>query len=139
METSGPHRSPSVKSRDGRRVAVPKACALDGFVEIASKSCGVTLGDVEPLRSLEVRTENSVYRMTVLEPRRGQILIQGGRRWPEPTKGRLLGSSFGGSFIKLGSIICGMRMELQVGGRRVVTSPVRQIEIEQDTALHGPF
>ncbi len=92
MKIQAPNTSPS---GDDGHVAVPKAHTLDGCVEIASRSPGVTLGDQEPLATVEVRTRHSVYRMTVLEPRRGEILIQGGRRWPQPTEGRLLGASFG--------------------------------------------
>ncbi len=136
MKTQAPNTSPS--GGDGH-VAVPKAHTVDGCVEIASRSPGVTLGDQEPLATVEVRTQHSVYRMTVLEPRRGEILIQGGCRWPQPTEGRLLGASFGHGLIKLGSIVCGMRMEILIGGRRIVTSRVLRIEVHNNPVLRGPF
>ena len=37
------------------------------------------------------------------------------------------GASVGGSFLKVGSIGIGLRMEILVDGRRIVTSPVRDI------------
>ena len=52
----------------------------------------------------------------------------GGRRvFPSLTPAHFSGASVGGSFLKVGWIGIGLRMEILVDGRRIVTSPVRDI------------
>ena len=94
---------------------------------------GVQLEQFEDLESLAVRTENSVYELTVLSRRTGEVLVRGGRFFPEWTRASLAGSSLGGSFLKLGGIYVGFSMELHHLRRRIITSPVRAIGL-----LEGP-
>ena len=54
-----------------------------------------------------------------------------------PVEAELAGSSFGGHFLKVKWIGVNMRMELQIEGQFIVTSPVRSVEI--DSSLPGPF
>jgi len=48
--------------------------------------------------------------------------------------GRMDGSGFGGSLLKVGWIGIGLRMEILAGDQRIVTSPVRDISIEPRTS-----
>ena len=67
----------------------------------------------------------------------GDVLVQGGRFFQEPTRARLTGASLGGSFLKLRGIYVGFSMELWCEGETVVTSPVQTIEqIDTDDARH---
>ena len=117
---------------------VPRRCTLDGFTTEVARADGVSLGELDALTTLLVRTLNSLYRVVVLEPPRPRILIQGGQFFPEPTEARLAGASFGGSMLKLSWFGCGLRMEVCSDGQRIVTSPVQSIEVQRDVSP-GPF
>jgi hypothetical protein len=77
--------------------------------------------------TITVRTENSTYEITVICGRTGEILIRGGRFFPEFTPARLAGSSLGGSFLKLRGIYAGFSMEVHFDKRLIITSRVRSI------------
>ena len=121
------------------QTTVPRQCTLDGFTREATVANGVGLAELDALTTLVVRTLNSSYRVVVLEPPRTGILIQGGKFFPEPTKARLAGASFGGSMLKLSWLGCGLRMEVCADGQRIVTSPVQSIAVEGNGNLPGPF
>ena len=116
---------------------VPRVCTLDGFAREIDRQGGVDLGGLESLTCLRIQTRNTEYKITVLAPADSRILLQGGRFAPTPIEAELAGSSFGGHFLKVKWIGVNMRMELQFGGRVIVTSPVRSVEI--DSSLPGPF
>ena len=111
---------------------VARAVTLDGFVEETGNIRGLYLRDVEPLTTLIVRTCNSCYRMIVSLGT--SAIVQGGRFFPDATPGRIDGSGFGGSFLKVGWIGIGLRMEIFADGQRIITSPVRDISVERCTS-----
>jgi hypothetical protein len=114
-------------------------CTLGGFVEAVSQTSGVDLTALDPLTILLVRTENSLYRITVREPHWGTVWVQGGSLFPETTGASLSGSSFGGSCLKLAWVGIGLHMEFHSDGRWIITSRVRSITIEPTSSLPGPF
>jgi hypothetical protein len=116
---------------------VPRVCTLDGFAQEIDRHGGVDLNGLEPLTCLRIRTHNTEYKITVLAPADSRVLLQGGRFAPRPVEAELAGSSFGGHFLKVKWIGINMRLELQIGGQCIVTSPVRSVEI--DSNLPGPF
>ena len=75
-------------------------------------------------------TRNSQYRLIVLDAGRYDVTVQGGALFPEATPAHLQGASAGGSLVRTGWIEVGLREELRVGPRRIITSPVRSITIE---------
>jgi len=115
---------------------VPRVATLDGFVDDAAGTPGVYLRDIEPLTTLTVHTCNSRYR--ILVSRDTSVIVQGGQFFPDPTPGRVDGSGFGGSLLKVGWIGIGLRMEIFADGQRIITSPVRDICIERcaSSVLH---
>lgn len=119
---------------DTSAVLVPRAATLDGFVAASSATEGIMLRDLDPLTTLLVRTCNSLYRIVISQDT--AVFVQGGQFFPEMTDARLDGSSFGGSFLKMGWIGVGLRMEIWAGGQRIVTSPVCAIDRESDTRSH---
>jgi hypothetical protein len=127
----GTTRTPTRRPREQGRW-IPRRATLDGFIAQLSGSNGVGLTSLEPLTALTVTTQNSTYRIVV----RGgtTVLVKGGRFFPEFTGARLAGSGLGGSLLKLDWIGVGLRMELWTAGRVIVTSPVRLIALEPDTA-----
>ena len=118
---------------------VPRRCTLDGYADEVSQAPGVDLTALDPITRLLVRTEHSLYRMTVRAPHRRAVWVQGGLFFPETTRACLSGSSFGGSCLKMGWVGIGLHMEFHYDGGWIITSRVRSIAMEQDASLPGPF
>ena len=90
---------------------------------------GVQLETLEDMQTLTIRTENSTYDITVISGRTGDILIRGGRFFPEFSPARLAGSSLGGSFLKLRGIYVAFSLEVHFDKRLIITSRVRKIAV----------
>jgi len=90
---------------------------------------GVQIDRREDMEKLAIRTWNSVYEITIIEGRSGEILLRGGQFFPELTPARLTGATLGGSFCKMRGIYVGFRMELSVNGQRIITTPVESIGV----------
>jgi len=90
---------------------------------------GVQLETMPDMAIFTVQTENSTYEVTVISGCAGDILIRGGRFFPEFTEARLAGSSLGGSFLKLRGIYVGFSLEIHFDKRLIITSRVRKISI----------
>ena len=58
------------------------------------------------------------------------MLVQGGAFFPVHTRACLNGSSFGGSYLKIGWVGLGLHMEFHAGGQWIITSHVRAIAVE---------
>jgi hypothetical protein len=90
---------------------------------------GIQLEAIEDMQTVTVRTENSIYEITVISGRTGDVLIRGGRFFPEFTPARVAGSSLGGSFLKLRGIYVGFSLEVHFEKRLIITSRVRKIAV----------
>lgn len=88
---------------------------------------GVQIEALARLDTLQVRTRNTTYEITVLSPRTGEVLVRGGRFFPEHTRAQIAGSSLGGSFLKVGGIYAGFSLEILHEGERIVTTRVRSV------------
>lgn len=114
-------------------------CAtLEGFAAAVARCSGIGLGQLGPLDVLAVQTRNTLYRIVVLRPPGQEILVEGGTFFPHRTQARLAGSSLGGSLLKVSWIGAGFRMEFHHAGQRIVTSPVRTVEVASES-VPGPF
>ncbi len=133
LTTGDPGSHETTDSRD----FVPRHRTLDGFIEAVSQTDGIGLIEVDAFTTLVVRTDNSVYRITILKPYAREVLVQGGAFFPERTRACLNGSSFGGSCIKLGWVGMGLHMEFHFDDQWIITSHVRSITVEQASA-HRP-
>jgi hypothetical protein len=129
-----PGDSSSIQRGGGSATLIARGATLDGFAAEATSGPGVLLRDLEPLTSLIVHTRNSRYHLVI--SRGADVVIQGGSFFPEPTAARLDGSSLGSSFLKIGWIGVGLRMEICARGQRIVTTAVRSIARDEtvDTA-----
>ena len=120
-------------------VVVPRRCTLDGFAEEVSQTSGVDLTTLDPITTLLVRTANSLYRITVRDPYRRAVSVQGGSFFPETTSACLSGSSFGGTCLKMAWVGIGLHMEFHCDQQWIITSRVQSIAVENDASLPGPF
>lgn len=89
---------------------VPRAAMLDAWAE-GDWPEGVRIDRLAELETLAVRTAYSVYEITVLNGSKGEVLVRGGQYFPEWTPAILSGCTLGGTFLKRGGIVPGMRME----------------------------
>ena len=96
-----------------------------------SWSDGIQLVCLPDLSELIVETRNSVYEITTIDGPGREILIRGGKFFPERTAARLCGSSLRGSFLKIGGIYAGFSMEILYDGQAIVTSTVQSIRLCQ--------
>ena len=118
---------------------IPRLCTLEGFREEVDRRGGMDLSELEPLTRLKVRTHYTLYQLIVLSPWESRVLIQGGRFFAEPVEASLGGSSYGGCMLKTRWIGLGMRMEIYGEDGHIVTSPVRSVQVEDESSLPGPF
>ena len=88
---------------------------------------GVQIDRLPDLHALRVSTINSTYDLAVVSGARGEVLVRGGRYFPEWTSAVFLGCSMGGGLLKRHGVNVGLRMEFYWQGRRIVTSPVAAI------------
>jgi hypothetical protein len=113
---------------------LPIACDLETWCGLPWTD-GVQLGRLRQLETLEIRTKNSVYEITVVDPVSGEVLVRGGSFFPVYTKARVAGASLAGSFLKVFGIYVGFSVEFATASETIVTTRVRQIEIVKARAL----
>jgi len=90
--------------------SVPRGAVLANWTE-SDWNDGIQIERLPELTTLAVRTANSLYEITVLNGGTGDVLVRGGRFFPERTPAKLNGSSFGGSILKWRGIYPGMKLE----------------------------
>jgi hypothetical protein len=73
----------------------------------------------------------------VLDGARHLVLAEGGI-FHEPTVVHVSGATFGGSTLKLGWILVGLRVEFGLGSKRIITSPVQSVTIESHSPVEVP-
>ena len=91
---------------------------------------GVQVDALHELDHLSVRTRNSTYEILVRNPSSCDVLVRGGSRFPTYTPARLCGCSVGGTVLKRGGIYPGFRLELELDGRRLLTSAVESVDVD---------
>lgn len=85
---------------------------------------GVQVDEIADLHALRVETRNSTYDIAVVSGRTGEVLVRGGRYFPDWTPAVFLGCSLGGALLKCNGVHVGLRLEFSLAGRRIITSPV---------------
>ena len=120
MKTSS-HQLPATST-----VELPRGADLDGWAHHSWQN-GLQVEDLWPGDELVVRTANSTYEITVVVPETHDVVIRGGRFFPERTRARVDGCSLGGAFLKLGGIYVGFALELRGDDGVIVTSRVRSV------------
>ena len=108
---------------------VVRATTLDRFVDGVEHVEGVHLPDLPPFTTVLAETMNSSYHVMIT--RWPKVYVQGGAFFPEPTAAYVDGASAGGSYLRVAWIGVGLQLEIRSGGRRIITSRVRAITIEE--------
>ena len=94
---------------------------------------GIAIQSLPAGTALTVVTRHSEYRLRVIESEELRMSIRGGRVFPEWTLTHLLGSTAGGSALKIGWLGVGLQMEIKAGRTVFLTSPVESIAIDDLT------
>ena len=77
-----------------------------------------------------------LLRETVLAPTSGEILVRGGRFFPDFTRVRVSGSSLGGGCLKLRGIYAGYLLELEHEGMTVRTTRIQAVDRAVRPVVH---
>jgi hypothetical protein len=117
----------------------PVAIALEDFAAATDRAAGINLRALTTLDSVEVRTRNSTYHITILNALESRVLVSGGAFFPTPSLATISGASLGGSMLKRGVILNGFQFEILTGRDRIVTTRVRDIQVNPPGATPGPF
>jgi hypothetical protein len=132
----------SIRFEDTSRIEpdTPSASVtLEGFAEAVASAGGLEVSGLAPLDALEIWTRNSRYRITVLDPGRCRVLIEGGAFFPVLAEATIGGASCGGSMLKVGWILQGFCLEVFYPGGRIVTTSVRRMRAVPPDAGLRPF
>lgn len=120
-DTRGPDSSsPMLRTAPASQPSV----TLDSFGAAVAQASGICLSELAPIEELEVHTRNTRYRITVIDPAEGRVLIQGGAFFPMTCPVRIGGATLGGSMLKLGWIGQGFCLEIHDSRQCIVTTPV---------------
>jgi hypothetical protein len=114
--------------------APPRWAVLDLWSQ-HSWDNGTQIDELDEMQRIHVRTVYSLYEITVIDGRRGEILIKGGEHIPDLTEGRLTGATLGGSFCKIRGIYPGFKMEFVANGQRLITSTVQTVSVFHPESL----
>jgi hypothetical protein len=107
---------------------VPVGALLDTWTSLPWEG-GLQVEHLRDLEGVEVRTRNTLYRMTIVSAQQGEVLVIGGRFFPTFTRARLNGCTMGGSLLKLRGVYPGFRLEFQIDRQVIVTSEVVGIAV----------
>jgi len=113
--------------------AVPAGAILD-FWSGEPWTNGVQIEQMDEMQRLLVRTRNSWYEITVIDGSSGEIVVRGGRFFPNATPARLAGATFGGSILKLRGIYIGLQMEISGADGPLLTTRVKMIVVQNSAA-----
>lgn len=129
----------SISSGKNDKDLVPKAAMLDAWAQDAWNN-GIQIDHMEDMQKVAVQTANNLYEIVIICGHEGDVLVRGGKFFPELTPANLAGATMGGSFCKMRGIYVGFRMEFSANGKRIITSPVETIAVlepENDKEIRG--
>ena len=95
---------------------------------------GISLETQRPYDTICIQTNNSDYRIMLLDPKTGRSLVQGGRYFFEPVEATVLGSSTRTSAFRAGWIGVGFRLEIWADEKLFSTSAVQAVQVEHCVA-----
>ena len=84
-----------------------------------------------------LHTQNSDYRILLLDPATGRALVDGGNYLPEPSEGLVKGSALPGSAFNGGAICVGGRLEMWVDDKVFLTSPIATVDVQHNATAES--
>lgn len=117
------------------REAVPGVLAESDYE--ATETDELLIEDLKPFDTILLRTHNTDYRILLLDPTTGRALVEGGDYILEPNEALLQGSAVAGDALKPGTICVGCRLEMWLGPRVFLTSPVKTVRVKHNGAAES--
>jgi hypothetical protein len=108
---------------------VPSHSTLQEFALEPGCVDGVGVDSLPTGTVLVVQTLHTRYRVIVLDGEQQRALVTGGSMFPVSTEVRIEGSTTGGNVMKVAWIGIGLRLEMTVDSRRVITSRICSVTI----------
>lgn len=102
-----------------------------------SETTELRFEELDPFDTILLHTHNSDYRILLLDPTIGRALVEGGAYLLEPNEALLKGSAVAGDAIKAGAICVGHRLEMWVGERVFLTSPIKTVQVKHNIAAES--
>jgi hypothetical protein len=107
-------------------------CSANGGMPLVDSVEGdqensIRLASCSGLEWIEVKTTRSVYDLVVLCGDASDVLIRGGRYFPEFRRATVFGSVSGPGDVRLQSICVGMKLAVDDGEKPVVTSRIEAV------------
>jgi RNA polymerase-binding transcription factor DksA len=84
-----------------------------------------------------LQTQNSEYRILLLDPKSGRALVEGGAHFVEPSEALLMGSALPGSDFKSGVIGVGSRLEFWSDDKVFLTSPIKSVAVKHNPSAES--
>jgi hypothetical protein len=120
-----------------KTVLYPRSALLNSWTSHNWKN-GLQVESLGDFTEIQVQTRNTLYEITVIDGFRREILVRGGRFFPEKTRASLAGSSLGGGLLKLGGIYTGFSLEIVSDDETIITTHVKSIHcMKHGRGLHG--
>jgi RNA polymerase-binding transcription factor DksA len=79
-----------------------------------------------------LQTQNSEYRILLLDPKTGRALVEGGAHFVEPSEALLMGCALPGSDFKSGVICAGSRLEIWSNDKVYLTSLIKSVDLKHN-------
>lgn len=111
--------------------------ASAGAASETSSTTDVVFQHLNPFDTIVLRTENSEYRILLLDPKTGRALVEGGSYLLEPSEGLVKGSALSGAAFNGGAICVGGRLEMWVDDKVYLTSPVKTVEVKHNAVVES--
>jgi hypothetical protein len=102
-------------------------------VQPASETA-IRLDSCRQFETIRVNTSGSVYELIVLNGDSGDVIVRGGRTFPEFSRAVFAGSKAGRCALKKNTIEVGLPMDFHVGRTIVITSGVKAISRQRRVA-----
>ena len=102
-----------------------------------SETSELLVEELNPFDTILLSTHNSDYRILLLDPKTGRALVEGGDYLLEPNEALLQGSAVAGDALKPGRICVGCRLEMWVGQRVFLTSPIKTVRVKHCDAVES--
>ena len=81
---------------------VPRESLLDGFAQLSGGPERLDIRQLARHDQIVLHTQNTQYRLIMLDPDERRVVMQGGCYFTEPTEVTLAGAWVGGEMFKLG-------------------------------------
>ena len=132
---STPERSRNDSGIPGHATVLSTPRTVDGFAADLARSGGVMVDSLDAGTTVTVETLNSCYRLVVIDGQPLQVLATGGARFPTPTEVHVEGATAGGGSLEIGWIRVGLQLVMSSGHRRITTSTVRAVTLEDASTV----